>query len=202
MSGSAESVRAGAGFHLVYCPMRGDIAAYVRTPVDLSPVSVSIFMAMLVAIALAAPMLLRELNVPPTYFDTAWKEGVLTLAIVGAAWALHGVALATYRLVRIRRCPIAAAELVLTADESGVTVTSGGQTRHHDWAEFGAVVEAPDHVFLCLTPLKAIIVPARAFARSEDKHAFAQYAREACRRADAPESAYPMNGHADPARGR
>ena len=52
------------------------------------------------------------------------------------------------------------------------------------WALIAKVIETADHVFLCVTPLTALIVPLGAFATLDEKTAFADLSESLSRGAD------------------
>jgi hypothetical protein len=185
MVGSGQNIQGGTGFRLTYRLTRADVAAYVYAPRELTPASIAMFMAILAATTLVAPLLLRAAGVPADDYEQGWGEPALAVAIGLVAWAVHCGITGLYRIVRVRRCPVLYAQTVLLTDELGVTIESQGQSQHYGWAEFGAIAVAREHVYLCLSPAQAIIVPQRAFDPPARMDEFARHAREAWRQAEA-----------------
>jgi MFS family permease len=164
---------------------RADIAAYERLPREFSRASVLGFFGVFFLIGIALGAFEDELNgyVPQWLAD--YQYFVLLLAAAVIAYAFITLVLTLRTNWRIARVALPAGETDVNVSQSGLRVTDGSLSRDFGWALVAKVIETADHVFLCLAPRTALILPLRAFASHDDKTAFADLSESLSRDAEA-----------------
>ncbi len=164
---------------------RADIAAYERLPREFPRAGVLAFFGVFFLIGVALGAFEDELSgyVPQWLAD--YQHFVLILAAAVIAYVLITLVLTLRTNWRIARVALPAGETDVDVSQAGLRVTDGGSSRDFGWALIAKVIETADHVFLCLTPRTALILPLRAFASRDDKTAFAELSESLSRGAEA-----------------
>ena len=164
---------------------RADIAAYESLPREFSRGGVLAFFGVFFVLGAALGAFEDELGalVPQSLAD--YRHIVLAIAAAAVAYAFITLVLTLRTNWRIARAKLPSDETGIDVSEAGLRVTNGASVRDFGWALIAKVIETADHVFLCLTPRSAIIVPLRAFASRDDKTAFADLSERLSRGAEA-----------------
>lgn len=169
---------------LSYRLTRDDIAAFERPPRSLSRSGALAFLLTFLAIVMVLAAQEDDLRrfVPAALADF---QNLIAIALaVALAYGVVTVALTLLSYRRIARVPLPSSEIEIEATEANLTVKVGSSSRILEWGLFARVIETPRHIFLCLTPRKAVIVPLRAFHCSDDMRAFADLSEALSRRGD------------------
>lgn len=160
---------------------RADIAAYERLPREFSRADVLAFFAMFFMFEVGLGAFEDELGriIPGALAD---YRHILLMLIAGViAYCFVTLVLTLRTNWRIARAALPAHETEVDVLEAGLRVSEGGSVRDVGWALIAKVIETADHVFLCMTPRTALIVPLRAFGSTDDKRAFAELSDELSR---------------------
>lgn len=169
---------------LSYRLTRDDIAAFERPPRNLSRSGTLAFLLTFLAIVMVLAAQEDDLR---RFVPEALADYQNLVAIVFAAAISYGVVTVALTLLsywRIARVPLPGSEIEIEATEANLEVKDGSSSRIIEWGLFARVIETPRHIFLCLTPRKAVIVPLRAFHSIDDMRAFADLSETLSRRAD------------------
>jgi hypothetical protein len=152
---------------------RADIAAYERLPREFSRVGVLAFFSVFFVAGLTLGMFDDELSVFVPQALDGYRHILFVLAAALLAYGVIILALTLGTNWRIAQAALPAHETEIDVSEAGLRVADGAAPRDIGWNLIAKVIETADHVFLCLTPRTAVILPVRAFASSDDKSAFA-----------------------------
>lgn len=164
---------------------RADIAAYERLPREFSRGGVLAFFGVFFVIGAALGAFEDQLRafVPQSLAD--YSHILLIVAAAVIAYGFITLLLTLRTNWRIARAKLPSDETDIDVSEAGLRVTNGASVRDFGWALIAKVIDTADHVFLCLTPRTALILPLRAFASSDDKTAFADLSETLSRDAEA-----------------
>jgi hypothetical protein len=164
---------------------RADIAAYERLPREFSRAGVLAFFGAFFLTGSAIGAFEEQLDglVPQSLAE--YRHILFILAAALIAYSVITLVLTLRTNWRIARAALPAHEMEVDVSEAGLRVTDGGSARDLGWNLIAKVIETSDHVFLCLTPRAALILPLRAFASRDDKSAFADLSEDLSRGAEA-----------------
>jgi len=163
---------------------RADIAAYERLPQEFSRAGVLAFFGVFFVIGAVLGAFEDELGEYLPQWLADYRHLVLIFAAAVIAYAFITLVLTLRTNWRIARVALPAGETDVDVSDAGLLVTNGASVRDFGWALIAKVIETADHVFLCVTPRTALIVPLRAFATLDEKTAFADLSESLSRGAD------------------
>ena len=164
---------------------RADIAAYERLPREFSRVGVLAFFGLFFLIGVALGAFEDQLGGLVPQSLAGYRHILFILAAALIAYGFVTLVLTLRTNLRIARAVLPAHETEVDVSEAGLRVTNGGLEQDFGWALIAKVIETADHVFLCLTPRTALILPLRAFKSTDDKRAFADLSENLSRGAEA-----------------
>jgi hypothetical protein len=99
---------------------------------------------------------------------------IIFAVIAGAiGFAAFSLALTLLSYWRIAQAEYPPEDTEIEISEDNLKISDGRPARILEWKSIARVIDAPTHVFLCLTPRNAVIVPLRAFQSVADMRAFA-----------------------------
>ncbi len=169
---------------LSYRLTRDDVAAFERLPRELSGPGKLAFLLAFFAIVV---VLATQEDHVRRFVPESLAEYQNIVAIVFAVVISYGamtLALTLLSYWRIARVQLPHSETEIEATEANLKLKDGSPSRILEWSLIARVIETPRHVFLCLTPRKAVIVPLRAFHSIDAMRAFADLSETLSRRAD------------------
>lgn len=178
-------------YRLIYAPQRDDVASFLLMPREVPMRRKWLFIGLLIACGMAAPILLDAFGVSEEVQDSGWTRLLAAIGIALAGWLVHTIVTSIGMTRRLRRLPAQMPEQTVTADEDSVTVETEAGVQSHRWADIGQVTRSADRVYICPDRDTAIIVPCRAFADRDDFNTFAAWSLEVFRRSGDDESATP-----------
>lgn len=157
---------------------RADIAAYERLPREFSRASVLAFFSVFFLVGVALGAFEDELGgfVPQSLAE--YRHILFMLAAALIAYGFITLVLTLWTNWRIARAALPVHETEVDVSEAGLRVTDGDSVRDFGWSLIAKVIETADHVFLCLSPRRALILPLRAFGSTDDKSAFAELSED------------------------
>ncbi|MBS0235120.1 MAG: YcxB family protein [Proteobacteria bacterium] len=169
---------------LSYHLTRADIAAYERLPREFTRAGTLAFFGAFFVCGMAVAAFEDQIGtlVPPSLAD--YRHIVLSVAAALLAYVICTLALTLRTNWRIAKARIPSNEIEIEASPSALQVRGGSAPRSLAWGSIARVISAPAHVFLCLTPRNALIVPLRAFRSAAHMHAFADLSEALSHRAD------------------
>lgn len=163
---------------------RDDIAAYERLPREFTRSATLAFFATIFACGMALAVFDEQLEglVPETL---AGYSHIIFSVVAGAiGFAAFTLALTLLSYWRIARAEYPPEDTEIDVSEKNLKISDGRPVRILEWNSIARVIDAPAHVFLCLTPRNAVIVPLRAFQSVADMRAFADLSEALSRGAD------------------
>jgi hypothetical protein len=163
---------------------RDDIAAFEHLPRDFSQLATLAFFATFFVAGMSLAMFedqVREIT-PELFADYYEIISILAAAIV--SYGIVTLALTLRTSWRIARTELPPEKTEIDVSDVDLRVRDGRPARTLGWRDIARVIEAPRHVFLCLTPRNAVIVPLRAFHSVDDMRAFADLSETLSRHAD------------------
>jgi len=163
---------------------RDDIAAFERLPREFSRSGTFAFFALFFLCGMALAIAEDEAGGFTPAFLAEYAPIVSSIVAAAIAYAIVSLALTLRIHWRIAKAEIPHAETQIEASELELKVTDGRPPRSLVWGQIARVIDAPAHVFLCLTPRNAVIVPLRAFQSIDEMRAFADLSETLSRRAD------------------
>ncbi|CAA2143603.1 YcxB family protein [Hyphomicrobium sp. ghe19] len=152
---------------------RDDIAAYERLPRELTRSGALAFFATIFACGMALAVFGEQLEglVPETL---AGYSHIIFSVVAGAiGFAVFSLALTLLSHWRIARAEYPPEDTEIEISEDNLKIRDGRPARILEWKSIARVIDTPAHVFLCVTPRNAVIVPLRAFQSVADMRAFA-----------------------------
>ena len=164
---------------------RADIAAYERLPREFSRAGVLAFFGVFFVMGATLGAFEDVLGGYLPQWVGDYQHFVLIVAAAIIAYVFITLVLTLRTNWRIARATLPSGETSVDVSEAGLRGTNGAAVRDVGWALIAKVIETADHVFLCLTPRTALILPLRAFASRDDKTAFADLSESLSRGAEA-----------------
>lgn len=164
---------------------RADVAAFERLPREFSQAGVLAFFGVFFVIGVALGAFEDQLArfIPQSLAE--YRHLLLMLVAALIAYGFVTLALTLRTNWRIARAVLPACETEVDVSAAGLRVSDGASPRDIGWALVAKVIETADHVFLCLTPRTALILPLRAFGSTDDKSTFAELSEDLSRCAEA-----------------
>ncbi|MBS0238826.1 MAG: YcxB family protein [Proteobacteria bacterium] len=152
---------------------RDDIAAFERLPRELTRSGTLAFFATIFACGMTLVAFEEQLGgfVPETL---AGYSNIIFAVVAGAiGFVAFSLALTLLSYWRISQAEYPSEDTEIEVFQYNLKISDGRPPRTLQWNSIARVIEAPAHVFLCLTPRNAVIVPLRAFHSVADMRAFA-----------------------------
>lgn len=152
---------------------RDDIAAFERLPRELTRSGTLAFFATIGACGMALAIFDERLEgfVPETL--SAYRHIIFSVVAGAIGFAAFSLALTLLSYWRIAQAEYPPEDTEIEISEDNLKISDGRPARILEWNSVARVIDAPAHVFLCLTPRNAVIVPLRAFQSVADMRAFA-----------------------------
>lgn len=152
---------------------RDDIAAFERLPREFTRLGTLAFFATIFACGVVIAAFEEQLDglVPETLAGYSQFIFALVAGAIGyVAFSLAQTLLSYWRIAQAEYPP---EDTKIEVSEQNLKIRDGRPARTLEWDSIARVIDAPAHVFLCLTPRNAVIVPLRAFHSVADMRAFA-----------------------------
>lgn len=169
---------------LTFRLMRDDIAAFERLPREFTRSGTLAFFATIFACGMTLAAFDERLDglVPETLAD--YRHIVFAIVAGAIGFAAFTLALTLLSYWRIAQAEYPPEDTEIEVFERNLKISDGRPPRTLEWNSIARVIDAPAHVFLCLTPRNAVIVPLRAFHSVADMRAFADLSETLSRGAD------------------
>ncbi|MFT3732787.1 MAG: YcxB family protein [Hyphomicrobium sp.] len=169
---------------LSYQLTRADVAAYERLPREFTRMGTLMFFGVFFVCGMGLALFDEEIaGILPSWL-TDYRNIVSSIAAALLAYLICTIALTVRTNWRIAKADIPINEIEIEASQSDLQVSDGRAPRKLSWSSIARVIDTPAHVFLCLTPRSAVIVPVRAFSSADDMRAFADLSETLSRQAD------------------
>ncbi|MFA5957534.1 YcxB family protein [Hyphomicrobium sp.] len=163
---------------------RDDIAAFEHLPREFSRSGTLAFLATFFVTGMILAMFEDQVREVTPETLTAYYEIISVIIAAALAYGIVTLALTLLAYWRVSRAELPPSETEIDVSEADFSVRDGRPPRTVEWSNIARVIETPRHVFLCLTPRNAVIVPLRAFHSMDDMRAFADLSETLSLRAD------------------
>lgn len=169
---------------LRYRLTRADIAAYERLPRELVGRDKLFLLGPALLGGLLWGVFEKEIGrLLPVDPHGPWAFPLVVSALIAFAYGSSALMLTVRTWWRIRSARLPSTETVVEAWDDHFTVTEDARTRAYAW-EMVVVGGNDSHVFQCVSPREAVILPLRAFNSPEHMRSFLDFAEYAGRDPD------------------
>ncbi|WP_045834617.1 YcxB family protein [Hyphomicrobium sp. 99] len=163
---------------------RDDIGAYERLPRELTRSGTLAFFATVFACGVALALFEEQLDGLVPEKLAGYRQIIFAIIAGAIGFTAFSLALTLLTYWRIARTELPHGDTEIDVYEDHLKISADKPAQTLGWNAVARVIDTPAHVFLCLTPRNAVIVPLRAFHSVADMRAFADLSETLSRRAD------------------